>query len=259
MLTSMELARVLRYMKNLPDMNGQRCSVKSTVVRVENLGVMEKEEMLRLFTGYFNDVEPAFFEADLQEKEWAILLSNQQDGRLEGFSTIATICQECEGKPVKIVFSGDTVVERRSWGSNALPRAWASLVLPMLSREKERAIYWLLLCQGYRTYRFLPLYFRNFYPCAGTEMPSFEKKLLDQVLQLKYPTAYDAEKGLVHPRENHYHPGPLLEEVHRGKSRNRHIRFFLQANPGYARGDELACIAGIWGANFTPAFFRFLT
>ena len=39
---------------------------------------------------------------------------------------------------------------------------------------------------------------------------------------------------------------------------NPHVRFFVEANPGHAGGDELACLVHVDVANLTPAGLRMI-
>jgi hypothetical protein len=38
--------------------------------------------------------------------------------------------------------------------------------------------------------------------------------------------------------------------------RDPFVRFFVERNPGHARGDALCCLAPLTRANFTPAAYR---
>jgi hypothetical protein len=51
-------------------------------------------------------------------------------------------------------------------------------------------------------------------------------------------------------------PTPLrsgLAELKPARLRDPHVAFFVRANPGHARGDELACLSEIEYHNLTPA------
>jgi len=79
---------------------------------------------------------------------------------------------------VKILFSGDTVIDKRHWGSMALPIAWGRLMLSLSPASSNAGFYWLLTSKGYKTYRFLPVFFREFYPRYDAQTPEFERVLL---------------------------------------------------------------------------------
>jgi hypothetical protein len=47
-----------------------------------------------------------------------------------------------------------------------------------------------------------------------------------------------------------------MAEVPAHRLRDPHVAFFLQRNPGYRQGDELACLADIAKENFTRLAWR---
>jgi hypothetical protein len=49
---------------------------------------------------------------------------------------------------------------------------------------------------------------------------------------------------------------PELLEVPEGRAADPDIAFFLECNPGFVRGDELACLAQIDDTNLTAAARR---
>ena len=56
------------------------------------------------------------FHRDLNNKDWIILLRDEHD-RLQGFSTLALYETEFNGKPISVVYSGDTIIRREYWGT----------------------------------------------------------------------------------------------------------------------------------------------
>ncbi len=136
-------------------------TVESSLVKVCELQPEVRCQMQQLLARHFDGVTAPVFQADLAEKEWAILLRDTVSGALAGFTTLVVWKSGVKGGAVDILFSGDTIVDSPYRGSNALARAWASYVYSLIAGRSEAGppLYWLLLCQGFRTYRFLPLYF----------------------------------------------------------------------------------------------------
>ena len=56
-------------------------------------------------------------------------------------------------------------------GSLALPVAWGRLMLSLEEVGAGQHLYWLLTSKGYKTYRFLPVFFNEFYPCFSSPTP----------------------------------------------------------------------------------------
>ena len=75
----------------------------SETVPVEELGAAEKRAMYALFAGNYENVNRPCFEADLFEKDCAILLRDSQDHALRGFSTQKVMHFQVDGQPLRAV------------------------------------------------------------------------------------------------------------------------------------------------------------
>src|SRR5262245_9277471 len=206
--------------------------VGRTVATAE-LGARERDAMRCLLGRYFEGVQPGQFEADLAEKEWAILLHDAA-GELRGFSTLMRLRQVVDGRPVLAFFSGDTIIERDFWGDDELPRQWGRLVLPLAAAEPDADAYWFLICSGYKTYRFLPVFYREFYPTGRCATPPAVRRIIDALAVAKFGAAYDAGRGVVRlARATPLRRG--VAEITPRRLRDPHVAFFAAANPGHAR------------------------
>jgi len=134
----------------------------SVVVPRDELVTAQVNEMFLLLTAHFDGVTRAQFERDLSEKSHAILIT--RDGQLAGFSTLLVYETSFEQAPASVVYSGDTIVAPEAWGTTALPRAWIAAVNQLRATVPRGRYYWLLLTSGFRTYRFLPVFWREFFP-----------------------------------------------------------------------------------------------
>ena len=197
------------------------------------------------------------FEVDLAEKEWVILLHELDGGELQGFSTLMRLEEEIDGEPVTAFFSGDTVVSRGYWRETVLPRLWGRLVFAQAEGINDRKVYWFLICSGYKTYRFLPVFFRTFYPCREQQCPGQVRRIMDRLALRKFPNEYDAERGVVSFRE----ATPLkagVADVTDQRLKDPHVAFFQEVNPGHVHGDELVCLTEVAYDNLTPAGRRMI-
>ena len=207
--------------------------------------------MQALLAEHFRDVTTEAFAADLDEKEAAVLLTDA-DGRLAGFSTLLRMDTEVGGRPVTAFFSGDTVVSEAVRSAALLPRLWSRHVFAAARAQPERETVWFLLSSGYKTYRFLPAFFRRFTPAPDDASPPADRALLAALARQRYGARYDAATGVVRLT----HPTPLREgvaDLSTHRLRDPHVAFFARANPGWVRGDELACLTRIHPDNLTEA------
>jgi hypothetical protein len=189
------------------------------VVARSALSQQTTDAMFALLASHFAGVERTTFERDLAEKNSVILI---EDGEvLRGFSTLRVYPTTAPGFPVTIVYSGDTIVERGCWGSAALPRTWIQLVQQVAPVDRGD-VYWLLLTSGYRTYRFLSVFFRTFYPRFDEPTPAPAQALLDAVAAERFGSRYDAASGLVRFEHPHCLAGDLAG-VPTGRAADAHV------------------------------------
>jgi hypothetical protein len=209
--------------------------------------------MYVLLRSHFLGVDRETFQADLGQKNWVILLEDDR-GRLRGFSTLLVYPETVDGPPLTIVYSGDTIVAREWWGSPALSLTWLRAVRRIAPLYGGRELWWLLLTSGFRTYRFLPVFFRSFLPRFDAA-PNGDQPVLERLAVAQFGSRFDPATGIVR-LDRPQVLVPELIEVPRQRLGDPHVAFFLERNPGFVRGDELVCLARIAEDNFTPAARR---
>jgi hypothetical protein len=215
-----------------------------------------RDAMFALMDRHYENVNPRAFAADLDEKDWVIVLTDPHTELLCGFSTQMLLRVDVAGRSVQALFSGDTIVDRDRWGDNALAQAWGHLALSLIDAHEDAELYWFLISKGYKTYRFLPLFFHEFYPRHDVPTPAWARALVDALARHKYPAMYDPTAGIVKADccKDRLRPG--VAELTPERLRDPHVRFFASRNPGHTGGDELCCIAPLTRSNFTPAAYR---
>jgi hypothetical protein len=109
-----------------------------------------------------------------------------------------------------------------------------------------------LLSSGFRTYRFLPVFWRKFWPQAGAPTPEEMRALRDELAGRRFGAAYHAGAGVVRFGAPQRLRGELAE-VPDGRTKDAHVAYFLAANPGHADGDELVCLTELSDENLTAA------
>jgi hypothetical protein len=231
-----------------------RPALLTRLVQRSALTVREAGAMHDLLAQHFLGVDQQTFFRDLAEKNWVILLEDGS-GVLRGFSTFLIHATAVEQRPVTVVYSGDTIVEPSAWGSPALSRAWIRAVYDVARSYPAGELYWLLLTSGFRTYRFVSVFFRDFYPRFDAPTPTGSQRFLDALSNERYGSAYDSRTGLVRFTK----PQVLRERlsgVPDGRADDPHVRFFLERNPGHIAGDELVSLTSLARGNLTAAGLR---
>jgi hypothetical protein len=234
---------------------GPRLTARLVLPR--DLGAETRAALYELLEESFDATTRESFERDLDEKDWVLLLEERESGRPAGFSTQKRLSLTVDGEPMVALFSGDTIVRRLFWGEPTLARAWARLAFDVAEAERPLRAFWFLISSGYKTYRFLPVFFRSFHPRRDEPMPPATRRILDAFARARYPHEYDAARGVVRFQA----PTPLragVADVTTERLADPDVAFFVQANPGHAAGDELACLTEITPDNLTRAGRRML-
>jgi hypothetical protein len=225
-----------------------------SVVPRAQLAPSLEEQMLRLMQAHFHGVSPQQFRRDLDDKNWVVLITDES-GRLRGFSTILFYATQFEAQELKVIYSGDTIVEAGARANPALARTWIEAVNRLREASGAETVYWLLLTSGFRTYRFLPVFWRTFWPRYDQPTPPDFQRLLRSLAQARFGDRFDPAHGIVR-FENPQRLRAELLEIPPGRLADPHTAFFAQRNPGFRAGDELVCLCELSEANLTPAGCR---
>jgi hypothetical protein len=229
--------------------------IQFQIVARADLTEPQTDEMFQLLAQHFEGVTCEQFAADLAEKNLALLLV--RNNRLVGFSTQLAFTTPYRGHPVNVIYSGDTIVTPEAWGTTALPRAWVAGVNALQATLPPGRCFWLLLTSGFRTYRFLPVFWQQFFPRFDVATPPEIQTLLDQVSRERFGSQFKSDTGIV----RFTHPQRLragLQIIPPGRERDSHTAFFLERNPGHANGDELVCLTELNPENLTAAGRRMM-
>jgi hypothetical protein len=231
---------------------GQR--LKASVERTAGLDAATCDAAYVLFAAAYDGTDRSRFERDLAEKQLVILLRDARTGVLKGFSTVhvgAVPGGGVRGRGATVVFSGDTVIDPQYWGQKQLQKAFSLLMLRLKLRAPHRELYWFVVCKGYKTYLLMAHHLPGV-PRVGYATPPAMQGVLDRVARQRFGGGYDPSTGVIANVEVDA-AGAAHERVREGLATitpellaaDEHIRFFVQANPGHERGDELACLAPI--------------
>ena len=229
--------------------------VKGEVIKITSLAEQHICDMYALMQRHYDGVEKNSFREDLSEKDNVVILYDSNN-EIVGFSTQKLLSINVNSKPARIVFSGDTIIKREYWGTTALPITWGKMMMEIKAESSSTDLYWFLISKGYRTYRFLPVYFKDFYPRKDTSIPAHERDLISTLSNRMFPGRYDPEYNIVRADNGRQRLKPDLAEIPSGRLKNQDIDFFVKTNPGYSKGDELACIAKFDHFNVKPYLLK---
>ena len=225
--------------------------LQADIVRTSALSELDRRSMRDLMERHFRDCDAERFARDLAGKPWTILLRDAAGG-VAGFSTLDVMEAVVDGRAVRAVYSGDTIIDARHRATTALPRAFLRFLARHAGWTGSNADwFWFYVCKGYRTYRFLPVFYHRFHPQPGQPAPAFEGRVMDALARLRFGDDYDPSTGVVRvPGDYALREG--VGDLTAERLRDPFVRFFADRNPGWVRGEELVCLASLARANLRP-------
>lgn len=227
------------------------------VVEVELLTSAQRDRMFQIFTSYFDGADRSAFDNDLDEKNWAVVLVDPDLDELFGFSTLRLIEDVVDGVPIRAFFSGDTIIDLSYRACMALEKTWMRFTFTHALSNPHYKYYWFLIVNSYRSFRYLPVYAKNYYPNPDQRIPEFERNVLDQLAVKRYGDEYDPQMGVIRLK-NWCKLRPGVGDIGEKELRDARIAFFAQCNPEWMHGTELACLTELSLQNVNPVGMRIL-
>ena len=194
------------------------------------------------------------FREDLYAKSEIFLFFGE--GKIQGFTGLQFLKLNVENSELLIAYSGDTVLDKTYRGSLSIPVNWGRYMLG-LSKSHSK-LYWLLTSKGFRTYRYLSVFFKEFIPMP--EPSNYSLTMLRENIAIHlFGSSYDSRKGIL-VRDNNVQTIKDIEiDKNAIKSSNDpFINFFEQSNPNFELGHELVCLAHFHSSNISPYILRIL-
>lgn len=226
----------------------------ASLVVVPDLSQSERARLFTLYESLFEGASRRIFEADLETKDLVLLI--EKEGEAVGFTTIQITRTRFRDQPLRLLYSGDTVMQKEHWNTTTLPRAWIKMALSIRSHA-ESPLYWLLLAGSYRTYKFLPLFFLRFYPRYESATPPDSQEMLTALAKERFGENFDPARGVVaFPNAPRLRAG--VADPIPSRLKDPHTAFFVSRNPTYFLGVELACLCELSASNLTRAGHRML-
>ena len=154
-------------------------TLKTSIVRVTALQPADKARMFALMRLYYEAVTEEQFLHDLMQKDAVIILREKDSRCLQGFSTLVRLAVKQDGRTLRGIFSGDTVIEKKYWGQRVLGQAFLRYLLREKLRHPFAPLYWLLISKGYKTYLLMANNFGEHFPRYEMSIPPDKKATVD--------------------------------------------------------------------------------
>jgi hypothetical protein len=210
---------------------------------VADLKSVEIQRMYQVFSQYYDHHSFPQFCLDLEEKNHVILLLDQKSKTIQGFSTLLqTQLSTSKGKCLG-VYSGDTVVDKKYWGSGALGIEFLKYLFFLKLRNPFKPVYWFLISKGYKTYLIMANNFATHYPNYNKETPAHFSQLMQDFYSKKFAQKFCPQTGVIKASIDSCHLKTNVAEIDPELLKIPRIQFFQNKNQGWRSGDELCCIA----------------
>ena len=141
------------------------------------LGPDEVADMYRLFTMHFEGVSAHRFRVDLGRKDWVIRVRDRDT--LLGFTSLQFLRVHAGVREFNVLYSGDTIMKPEARSTTLLARTWIDSVRRISELHAVEDMHWLLLVSGFRSYRLLPVFWREFYPNYMKSTPAEVRRTVD--------------------------------------------------------------------------------
>lgn len=225
----------------------------SQTIPVRDLSHDIQERMFALFSAAYDRVNRKVFSEDMSWKDEVILLKDD-NGELQGFTTLAFNPKGIRHPKGDVLFSGDTIIDPAYWGSSELVRAFCERAGGWRAGSGRR-LFWMLISKGHRTFLFLPLFAKRFSPHPEYQEPMLEE-IMDVASRHLFGDAWHSEKGIVRFAKSLGQLKPELVEATWQRSDKPMVRYFIERNPGFASGDELVCLTELDAKNLKRVALR---
>jgi len=208
-----------------------------------------RSQMVNLYLANYDGSDEVQFNRDLADKDEALLV--YADTQLVGFTTFKVYDQKWNGQYIRVLYSGDTIVDKEHWGQQALAFAWIGRMGEIKRQHPDVPFYWFLLVKGHRTFRYMPVFGKSFFP-HWSENRDDLKPLADMLASEKFGLNYNISTGVVEFPFSLGHLKPEIADPAPEDMTKESVQFFLKHNPGYKQGHELVCICEMEEHNMKP-------
>lgn len=231
--------------------------IVSQTKKVAACSEQEKKTFYELLCQEFLGVTWDDFMRDFQEKDDVMILRKEDsEGEIVGWSTLMILSLALPDQEVKGIFSGDTAVLPVYRSGTGLGIELSRYFMHVRQQFPRHQVYYILISKGWRTYKILPFFFKEFSPRYDRATPACDKAVMDAFGKLKYPHHYNSVTGVVTFSPQRLRPGSIDAMP---MKLDTHTQFFLHSNPGYLDGHELVCVARVSPDNFTSGLKRVLS
>ena len=208
---------------------------------LDHIAVQDVREMFKVFCRYYENTSLEQFISDLNRKSGAFIIRRKIDDAIVGFSTMGIYHMEVDGKKIRGIFSGDTILEKEYWGNRAMNAAFVKRLVWEAIKDPFTPQYWFLISKGYKTFLLLTRNFPDYYPHPERENPHM-KHIVEAYCDKLFPGKLIRDEMVLDFGEGSNCLKSDVTPISAAQRQETDIAFFEQRNPQWERGTELPCV-----------------
>lgn len=209
--------------------------------RLDHISVQEVREMFKVFCRYYENTSLEQFISDLNRKSGAFIIRRKVDNAIVGFSTMGIYHMTVDGKKIRGIFSGDTILEKEYWGNRAMNAAFVKRLVWEAIKDPFTPQYWFLISKGYKTFLLLTRNFPDYYPHPEHDNPHM-KHIVEAYCDKLFPGKLDRDAMVLDFGEGSNCLKSDVTPISAEQRQETDIAFFEKRNPQWERGTELPCV-----------------
>lgn len=209
---------------------------------IQSITVSHIKQMYDLYAAYYENTSLDIFLNDLSKKTGVILVVRKADDKVVGFSTQTVYTLKIDGRTVRGVFSGDTIIDQRYWGNNKLGVEFYRFLLREKLKRPFTPFFWFLISKGYKTYMLMTNNCYKYYPNVSGNKEEY-RRITQAYCEQLFPEAFDKERMLLDFGDQYVRLKESIADITpEMAAANPKIAFFEKMNPTWRRGTELPCL-----------------
>ena len=210
--------------------------VKVAVRAIADLDQHDWDEVVDFGSRFF---EGAFADSIRAKRELVVLRGG--DGRLVGMGAVEMFDATYAGRTVCVIHAGNAAFADEARGQGHVQHLGFRYFLRAKTRRPWRPVYLAYTTFSWRSYLMLTRNFDRSWPSRREPLPAWEAGLYGRLGARLLGERYDPAAGLARNLDRRLRPG--IAAIPERLASDPDLAYFSAANPGYASGDVLLCLA----------------
>lgn len=226
-------------------------ALRMDIVPPSALSADERACMFSMVSAWFDGYGFDYFQQELDAADLCYVQRVAGSGEMAAFSTVHRRIFQRGDAEVGVFHTAHCIVARAHWGSGHVFEMIADLARRGRAEPKDRSWFLSYSAVGYRSYRYMPMLFREFLPVADCKTRTLDHDLRDRIGAAFFGDYYDPAAGVIDWNWPGYGLTPEARDISSAKLESAALRSLADVNPHWDRGVEILCLASLAESNLT--------